>query len=57
VAARVFQGSHWMLHVETEAGPIVVIRQNAGGVVPGEGEAVGLVWSAADMALRAEAPA
>jgi putative spermidine/putrescine transport system ATP-binding protein len=54
VAARVFQGSHWMLHVETPAGPVVVIRQNAGGAVPGEGEAVGLVWSAADMALRAE---
>jgi putative spermidine/putrescine transport system ATP-binding protein len=53
IGARVFQGSHWMLHVETEAGPVLVIRQNTGGAVPGEGEAVGLVWAGADMTLRA----
>jgi len=57
VAARVFQGSHWMLHIDTQAGPVLVIRQNTGGAVPGEGEAVGLVWAEADMALRSEVAA
>jgi putative spermidine/putrescine transport system ATP-binding protein len=52
VGARVFQGAHWMLHVETAAGPVIVIRQNAGGTMPAEGEMVGLLWGEADMAVR-----
>ncbi|WP_144183826.1 ABC transporter ATP-binding protein [Elioraea rosea] len=57
IATRVFQGSHWMLHVETAIGPVLVIRQNAGDAVPAEGEAVGLVWQSADMAIRQVAAA
>ena len=52
IATRVFQGSHWMLRVETAIGPVLVIRQNAGDAVPEEGEAVGLVWQPGDMAVR-----
>ena len=56
VAARVFQGSHWMFSVATEGAPVTVIRQNNGVAVPAEGEAVALRWEAADMLLRPAAP-
>jgi putative spermidine/putrescine transport system ATP-binding protein len=44
VAARIFQGNHWLYHVETEAGRVTVIRQNSGDAVPAEGETVRLAW-------------
>ena len=56
VATRVFQGSHWMLHVETASGTLIVIRQNTGAEVPREGEAVGLAWAPQDMAVRPVKP-
>jgi putative spermidine/putrescine transport system ATP-binding protein len=54
VRARIFQGNHWLYQIDTEAGPAIVIRQNAGGIVPGEGDAIRLVWRAEDAAIRAE---
>ena len=56
VAARVFQGSHWMLSVETTAGTVLVIRQNTGAEMPREGAGVGLTWSPQDMAVRRAEP-
>ena len=44
VAARIFQGNHWLYQVETAAGNVTVIRQNDGATVPAEGEAVRLAW-------------
>jgi putative spermidine/putrescine transport system ATP-binding protein len=44
VVARIFQGNHWLYHVETEAGRVTVIRQNSGDAVPAEGENVRLAW-------------
>jgi putative spermidine/putrescine transport system ATP-binding protein len=44
VAARIFQGNHWLYQVDTEAGRVTVIRQNSGAVVPAEGDPVRLAW-------------
>ena len=51
VTMRVFQGLHWLLQVESEAGPVTLVRPNDGAVVPSEGEAVTLRFSAEDAAL------
>ena len=51
VKARIFQGNHWLYYVDTQAGLVIVIRQNTGEVAPGEGEAVRLAWRAEDMGL------
>jgi putative spermidine/putrescine transport system ATP-binding protein len=57
VAARIFQGNHWLFQCETECGPAIVVRPNDGLVQPGEGEAVRLAWRPEDMSLRAGAAA
>jgi putative spermidine/putrescine transport system ATP-binding protein len=57
VAARIFQGNHWLFQCETECGPAIVIRQNSGEPVPAEQEGVRLVWRAEDMVVRAGAAA
>jgi putative spermidine/putrescine transport system ATP-binding protein len=44
VAARIFQGNHWLYHVDTDEGRVTVIRQNAGDAVPAEGDPVRLAW-------------
>jgi putative spermidine/putrescine transport system ATP-binding protein len=44
VAARIFQGNHWLYRVDTPAGVLTVIRPNDGEPGPGEGEAVRLAW-------------
>jgi putative spermidine/putrescine transport system ATP-binding protein len=44
VAARIFQGNHWLYHVDTGSGRVIVIRQNAGDAVPAEGDNVRIVW-------------
>jgi len=53
VRTRIFQGNHWLYRVETSGGDVFVIRQNAGDVMPAEGEKVALVWRADDMTVRA----
>jgi putative spermidine/putrescine transport system ATP-binding protein len=50
---RVFQGSHWLLQVQTDAGLVTIIRQNSGDALPNEGEQVGLAWRAEDMGVTA----
>ncbi len=50
---RVFQGSHWLLQVQTVAGLVTIIRQNTGEALPGEGAQVGLIWRAEDMGVTA----
>jgi putative spermidine/putrescine transport system ATP-binding protein len=58
VRAQIFQGHHWLLHVATEAGLVLVITPNDGRAVPEENSAVRLTWRAEDMALtRAESTA
>jgi len=52
VCLRVFQGNHWLYQIETAAGSVLVIRQNAGEPGPAEGETVGLAWRAEDMVVR-----
>jgi putative spermidine/putrescine transport system ATP-binding protein len=52
IKTRIFQGNHWLYQVETSAGLVIVIRQNAGEAVPLEGEVVRLAWRAEDMGLR-----
>jgi putative spermidine/putrescine transport system ATP-binding protein len=49
VRSRVFQGNHWLYQLDTPLGGVLVIRQNDGGLGPGEGEAVHLGWRAQDM--------
>jgi putative spermidine/putrescine transport system ATP-binding protein len=44
VTARIFQGNHWLYHVDTESGRVIVIRQNAGDAVPAEGDNVRIAW-------------
>ena len=57
VKARIFQGTHWLCHVDTSAGNATVIRQNAGEACPGEGAKVKLVWRADDMIVVPADPA
>jgi putative spermidine/putrescine transport system ATP-binding protein len=52
IATRVFQGNHWLFHVDTPAGLATVIRQNDGTEPPVEGDAVGLCWNSQDAILR-----
>jgi putative spermidine/putrescine transport system ATP-binding protein len=52
VRTRVFQGAHWLYQVDTPAGALVVVRQNAGDMVPGEGAPVRLTWRAEDMTIE-----
>jgi putative spermidine/putrescine transport system ATP-binding protein len=51
VRTRVFQGAHWLYQVDTAAGALTVIRQNAGDRAPGEGAPVRLTWRAEDMTI------
>jgi len=51
VRTRVFQGAHWLYQVDTAAGALIVIRQNAGDMVPGEGAPVRLTWRAEDLTI------
>jgi putative spermidine/putrescine transport system ATP-binding protein len=51
VRTRVFQGAHWLYQVDTPAGALIVIRQNTGDMVPGEGAPVRLTWRAEDMTI------
>ena len=44
IATRIFQGNHWLYQVDTAAGLVTVIRQNAGEPAPEEGENVHLTW-------------
>lgn len=53
VRTRIFQGNHWLYRIDTQAGPLFVIRQNGGEAMPAENEKVGLVWRGDDMTLRA----
>jgi putative spermidine/putrescine transport system ATP-binding protein len=52
IATRIFQGNHWLYHVDTEHGRITVIRQNSGEAAPAEGAQVRLTWRAEDMSVR-----
>ena len=52
VRTRVFQGAHWLYQVDTPAGALIVVRQNAGDMVPGEGAPVRLTWRAEDMTIE-----
>ncbi len=56
--SRLFQGLYWQLQVESEAGPLILVRQNDGTPVPEEGETVQLAFTAVDCTLLApgEAP-
>jgi putative spermidine/putrescine transport system ATP-binding protein len=51
VATRVFLGSHWMLEIDSAVGRLRVSQPNVGMVPPGEGTAVGLLWSDEDARL------
>jgi putative spermidine/putrescine transport system ATP-binding protein len=44
VRTRIFQGNHWLYQVDTASGLVTVIRQNTGEAMPGEGDAVHLIW-------------
>jgi putative spermidine/putrescine transport system ATP-binding protein len=51
VKARIFQGHHWLLHVATEVGLVLVIAPNDGRAIPEEGRTLRLAWRAEDMTL------
>jgi putative spermidine/putrescine transport system ATP-binding protein len=51
VKIRVFQGLHWLLQIDTEAGPVTLVRPNDGSPVPIEGQAVTLAFAADDAAI------
>jgi putative spermidine/putrescine transport system ATP-binding protein len=57
VHSRVFQGTHWLFHVESEFGAFVVHRQNDGAPVPAEGESIRLTWGANDHLIASARPA
>jgi ABC-type Fe3+/spermidine/putrescine transport system ATPase subunit len=51
VKALIFQGHHWLLHVATEVGLVLVIAPNDGRAIPEEESTVRLAWHAEDMTL------
>ncbi len=51
VRNRVFQGSHWLLQVQTDAGLVTILRQNSGDALPRAGDQVGLAWRVEDMGV------
>lgn len=53
VHSRVFQGTHWLFHIETELGALIVLRQNDGAAVPLEGQNVCLAWGENDLLIEA----
>jgi putative spermidine/putrescine transport system ATP-binding protein len=53
IVSRVFQGSHWLLAAESQAGALTLMRQNDGGAVPAEGDAVRLSFAAQDVSILA----
>jgi putative spermidine/putrescine transport system ATP-binding protein len=53
IAARIFQGNHWLYQVDTPVGVVMVVRQNGGEAAPAEGEAVRLSWRSEDMMVGA----
>jgi putative spermidine/putrescine transport system ATP-binding protein len=55
IAARIFQGNHWLYQVDTPVGVVMVVRQNGGEAAPAEGEAVRLSWRSEDMMVGAAA--
>ena len=58
VRTRLFLGSQWLFQVDTKAGLILVVRQNGGDVMPGEGATVALAWRDEDMRVaRGDVPA
>jgi putative spermidine/putrescine transport system ATP-binding protein len=57
VRTRLFLGSQWLFQIDTNAGLILVVRQNGGDPMPQEGTAVALAWRAQDMRLSREVPA
>ncbi|MCU4182487.1 ABC transporter ATP-binding protein [Bosea sp. BH3] len=57
IKSRVFQGSHWLLGAESEAGTLLLMRPNDGMPVPAEGEAVKIAFAPADAALLTEGKA
>jgi len=52
VAMRVFQGNHWLFHIETPAGPAIVISQNNGYCVPAQNDQICLTMKASDLLLH-----
>ncbi|WP_406857535.1 ABC transporter ATP-binding protein [Alsobacter sp. KACC 23698] len=51
VKIRVFQGLHWLLQIDTEAGPVTHVRPNDGSPIPTEGQRVTLTFAAGDAAI------
>ncbi len=51
VRNRLFLGSQWLFQVETQAGLVLVIRQNSGEPMPAEGARVALAWRPDDMRI------
>jgi putative spermidine/putrescine transport system ATP-binding protein len=51
VRNRLFLGSQWLFQVETQAGLVLVIRQNSGDSMPAESARVALVWRPDDMRI------
>jgi putative spermidine/putrescine transport system ATP-binding protein len=52
VRTRLFLGSQWLFQIDSSAGLVLVVRQNEGGAMPREGDAVALAWRAEDMRIE-----
>jgi putative spermidine/putrescine transport system ATP-binding protein len=52
VRTRLFLGSQWLFQIYSSAGSVLVVRQNEGDAMPGEGDAVALAWRAEDMRVE-----
>jgi putative spermidine/putrescine transport system ATP-binding protein len=57
VTMSVFQGSHWLFHIQTELGPIIVTCPNDGKPKPAEGNMVALTFRLDGMQLCSRYPA
>ncbi|MEZ5818706.1 MAG: ABC transporter ATP-binding protein [Hyphomicrobiaceae bacterium] len=52
VRTRIFQGHHWLYHVDAGGRSLTIVRQNTGGEVPEEGDVVRVQWHREDMRVR-----
>ncbi|ABM55993.1 ABC transporter related [Verminephrobacter eiseniae EF01-2] len=51
ITGRVFQGAHWLLSADSEAGALWLLRSNDGSSIPADGQTVMLSFAPADAAV------
>ena len=51
IRTRVFLGNHFMFHLDTPVGRLLLTMENSGGSVKGEDEEIGLTWNPGEIRI------